>query len=60
MPQRDSVSAATVDITIAPDGRVWVFGLSKEVLEVVAMLNPRDERLQHRVDRLRQIERNSA
>jgi hypothetical protein len=57
MRQEESLPPATVDITIAPDGRVFVFGLSREVLQVVAGLNPHDQRLSDRLVRLRQIER---
>jgi hypothetical protein len=55
MKQPEDVPPATVDITIAPDGQVFVFGLSREVLEIVSDLNPHDQRLRGRLSRLRQI-----
>jgi hypothetical protein len=44
---------ATTDITIAPDGRVFIFGLSADVLEVAAKLNPSDGALQRRLEHMR-------
>ncbi|HEY7091297.1 MAG TPA: hypothetical protein VH518_24590 [Tepidisphaeraceae bacterium] len=33
------------EITIQPDGRIYVQGLSRGVLEVIQSLNPEDQRL---------------
>ncbi|HEY8749708.1 MAG TPA: hypothetical protein VIM11_17125 [Tepidisphaeraceae bacterium] len=33
------------EITIQPDGRIYVFGTSRQVLEVLQVLNPGDARL---------------
>lgn len=33
------------EITIAPDGRVFVFGLSQPVLQILRELNPADRRV---------------
>lgn len=33
------------EITIQPDGRVYVFGTSRQVLEVLEVLHPGDEKL---------------
>jgi hypothetical protein len=33
------------EITIRPDGRVFVFGTSRDVLEVLRAVNPRDPKL---------------
>ena len=33
------------EITIQPDGRVYVFGTSRQVLEVLEALHPGDEKL---------------
>ena len=33
------------EITIQPDGRVYVFGASRQVLEVLEALHPGDEKL---------------
>lgn len=40
------------EITIRPDGRVYVFGMSRPVLEVLALLPQHDERLSHLCSRL--------
>jgi hypothetical protein len=40
------------EITIASDGRIYVFGLSKEVLELLAELCPNSPVLQARMARL--------
>lgn len=37
------------EIRIGPDGRLFVFGLSRDVAELLATLCPRDERLQRAV-----------
>lgn len=34
------------EITILPDGRIYVFGLSQPVLEVILELQPSNQRLQ--------------
>jgi hypothetical protein len=34
------------EITLLPDGRVFVFGMSAPVLEILGEIQPRDERLQ--------------
>lgn len=36
---------AITEITIQPDGRVYVFGTSRQVLEVLENLHPNDARL---------------
>jgi hypothetical protein len=36
---------AVSEITILPDGRVYVFGMSDSVLEVLQTFEPRDPRL---------------
>jgi hypothetical protein len=40
---------AITEITIRPDGRIYVFGLSREVVEALAGLWPRDSVLQSRL-----------
>ena len=49
---QDSASGGEIstetEIHIAPDGRVFVFGLSKQVLEVLSGLCPGDRALQRR------------
>jgi hypothetical protein len=41
------------DITIQPDGRVYVFGTSRGVLEVLEQLRPGDTRLQQLLGQVR-------
>ena len=40
---------AISEITIAADGRIYVFGASFELLELLAVLNDRDVALQQRI-----------
>jgi hypothetical protein len=46
---RDAIELADetvlTEITIQPDGRVYVFGASREVLEVLDLISPHDSRL---------------
>jgi hypothetical protein len=44
------------EITIQPDGRVYVFGTSRQVLEVLEQLRPDDPRLQRLLSHVRGIE----
>jgi hypothetical protein len=39
------------EITIQPDGRVYVFGLSRPIAELLAALQPGDARLQKLIER---------
>ena len=41
------------EITIQPDGRIYVFGTSRRVLEVLEELRPDDPRLRLRLGRVR-------
>ena len=34
------------ELTIAPDGRVYVFGMSRQIVEILELLRPEDLRLQ--------------
>ena len=45
------------EITIYPDGRVYVFGMSVSVLEILNNLQPHDERLRRLLDQSRQVNR---
>ena len=47
-PSPDDETHVT-EITIQPDGRVYVFGLSRPVLELLATLRPDDPRLTGRM-----------
>lgn len=44
------------ELSIGADGRVYVFGLSRKVLEILAVLQPDDSRVQQL---LRRVEDNS-
>jgi hypothetical protein len=46
---------AMTDITIGPDGRVYIFGASMPVLEVLEAAGLGGENLRRRLDRLRAI-----
>jgi hypothetical protein len=48
------------EITVLPDGRIYVFGASQAVLEALAGLWPGDVDLQIRVDRLRALSATSG
>lgn len=43
-PRGDDQTHVT-DITIQPDGRIYVFGTSRPILDVLKILQPRDGRL---------------
>ncbi len=47
-----SDETSMTEITIADDGRVFVFGLSREVLEVLLELCPHETSLLQRLERL--------
>ena len=44
------------EITIEPDGRVFVFGTSRRVLEVLEGLRPGDPRLRRLLSHVRHLE----
>ena len=44
------------EITIGPDGRVYVFGPSLGILELLETLAPTDERLQNILSQVRKTE----
>jgi hypothetical protein len=43
--------SAVSEITILPDGRVFVLGASRQVLEILDVLNPKDAGLKQRLER---------
>ena len=47
------------EITIAPDGRVFVFGLSREALEVLSELGPGDAHARRLLQHVREASGNS-
>jgi hypothetical protein len=44
------------ELTIAPDGRIFVFGTSRPILEVLAALQPADEKLARLLGHVRALE----
>ena len=48
------------ELTIAPDGRVFVFGTSRPILEVLEPLQPRDKKLQRLLEHVRRLESSSS
>ena len=48
------------ELTIAPDGRVFVFGTSRPILEVLEALQPRDKKLQRLLEHVRRLESSSS
>jgi hypothetical protein len=50
----------TTELTIAPDGRVFVFGTSRPILEVLAALQPHDEKVQRLLEHVRKLESSSS
>ena len=47
---------ATTELTIAPDGRVFAFGTSRSILEVLAALQPADKRVQRLLEHAQRLE----
>jgi hypothetical protein len=45
------------ELTIMPDGRIYVFGTSRKLLEVLESLDPHDESLQRILKHVRHLER---
>lgn len=48
-PMEPDDETAVSEITIQPDGRVFVLGASRQVLEILGVLNPEDVMLQRRL-----------
>ncbi|HET6247480.1 MAG TPA: hypothetical protein VFE47_07285 [Tepidisphaeraceae bacterium] len=46
------------EITVQADGRVYVFGASRQVLEILEMLDPQSPRLGALLSRVRSLESN--
>lgn len=51
---------AMTEITIQPDGRVYVFGTSREALEILNAINPQDARVRAVLAQLRRVEAGSG
>lgn len=51
---------AISEISILPDGRVCVFGASRQVIEALAVLDPDDLALRRRIERLEALEGDSS
>lgn len=54
-PVLDEEKAMT-ELTIAPDGRVFAFGTSRPILEVLAALQPADKRVKRLLEQARRLE----
>jgi hypothetical protein len=50
------LEAMITEITIAPDGRVFVFGLSRGVLEMLASIQPENQKLSRLWQHVRQFD----
>jgi hypothetical protein len=50
-------NAPLTEITIQPDGRIYVQGLSREVLELLATLQPDDPHVSRLLQHVHQLER---
>jgi hypothetical protein len=48
------------EVTIAPDGRIYVFGTSRQILDVLESLQPDDAIVQRLLQRVREPETNKA
>ncbi len=48
------MKAATIQVRVGPDGRVYIEGLSGDMLRIAAALNPRDASLAKRAKLLEQ------
>lgn len=55
-PAADDRNDNTAELTIAPDGRVFVFGTSRPILEVLESLQPQDQRLRRLLAHVRALE----
>lgn len=55
-PQGDGDETLVTEITIRPDGRVYVFGTSRQALEVLEQLRPGDPKLLRLLGRVRMLE----
>ena len=55
-PPSNQDETSITELTIAPDGRVFVFGTSRPVLEVLLALNPHDRRVGRLVEQVQRVE----
>ena len=53
--ERDDETNIT-EITIQPDGRIYVFGLSRQVLQILENLHPGEAHLVQLLARMRSVE----
>jgi hypothetical protein len=44
------------EITIQPDGRVYIFGTSRQVLDILVDLDPRSSKLRSLLNRVKNLE----
>ena len=59
-PTALDIEKNTTELTIAPDGRVFAFGTSRSILEVLAALQPADEKVRRLLEHVRALESNHA
>ena len=57
-PQRNHISDEThvTELTIAPDGRIYIFGTSRQILDVVRSLRPSEATAKRLLARVRDVE----
>jgi hypothetical protein len=55
-PMEPDDETAISDITILPDGRIFVLGASRQVLEILEVLSPEDAGLKQRLKRTGGVE----
>ena len=60
MDEQTGGTATMTELTIAPDGRVFVFGTSRPILEVLEALQPRDAKLRRLLEQVRGLEAAAA
>lgn len=59
MPEDDDETAIS-EITILPDGRVYVLGASQQVLQTLEVISPNDAVLKQRLGHIRALEASAA
>jgi hypothetical protein len=48
---------STTELTILPDGRIYTFGLSRQILDILASLEPRDPSFARLISQVRGLEK---
>jgi hypothetical protein len=55
-PEATDDETRITELTIAPDGRVFAFGTSRPILELLEALQPRDTRVRRLLERAKQAQ----